>query len=80
MIHSVFFVYPSSNSLDMSIELEVTPEARGHWGLGRETVPYRRMGEHRCYEGRNRGNGVRNLGGKGEGGCLREEDSERRDK
>lgn len=28
-----FLVYPSSKFLDMSIELEVTLEARGHTGL-----------------------------------------------
>lgn len=39
----LFFVYPSSKFLDMSIELEITPETRGHTGLEREETPERRV-------------------------------------
>lgn len=37
----------------MSIELEVTPEARGHMGLEREETPERSVVGYRCYEGKN---------------------------
>lgn len=49
----LFFVYSSSKFLNMSIEPEVNPEARGHMELEREETPERSVVGYRCYAERN---------------------------